>query len=213
MTGGDPNLRFRIRFRIRFRFRIRIRIRSRSRLPDPLLDLGDRRLELAVLHVDAAESVPSLERDLLFVRQLDDHVGLETLLVGGGPAREVIGRDRERERAAEGLEGYDALDGALAERALADEEGEPVLAERPGEDLARARALVVHEDRDRVALALGTTRRLEGLAHDGHSRPHGDDLLLRRDERVGDLDRLLEETARVVAEVDDEALDLLLVEI
>ena len=109
--------------------------------------------------------------------------------------------------ALSGRSGEDELHAALAERRLADDDGAVVVLERAGDDLARARARAVDEHRERVvrlgALAVRDLlfAPLARVADGGDDGPVVDEL-------VGDLGRLIEQAARVAAQVEHEALEL-----
>src|SRR4051812_31982353 len=96
-----------------------------------LLEVAHRGVELAILGVAHLRvDAPSRDEELLLLGELHGHVGLEALLVRRDAAREVVGRDGEGERTTERLERDHALHRALAERLLADQRGDSVLAER-----------------------------------------------------------------------------------
>src|SRR5580698_7037312 len=69
-----------------------------------LHDLGEGGVELAVREaVRRRVDAPAGDLELLVLGERDDDVGDEALLVGREAALEVVGRDRERERALERL--------------------------------------------------------------------------------------------------------------
>ena len=121
--------------------------------------------------------------------------------VGAG-GREVLGRRQLQGAAVQ--KRRDRLHGGLAERALADERGPVVVDQGAGDDLGGARAAAVDEDDQRECRA-AWRRRSRGTRASSCVQPVGatDDAVL--DEDRGHVDRLREEAARVVAQVDDRA--------
>ncbi len=126
-------------------------------------------------------------------------------LDGDVAGREVLG-DGELEGGLLGRDlGEDELHAALAESLLAHDQRAVVVLERAGDDLARARAAAVHEHDERVhglgAGGLGALLLTPLGEADG-----GDDGAV-EEELVGDARGLLEQAARVAAEIEHEPAD------
>jgi hypothetical protein len=95
----------------------------------------------------------------------------------------------------------------LAERARADDGGAPVILQRAGNDLGRGGRAAVDQHDDRLVLGEIAGASVEALSLLGGAAAYRHDLALLQ-ERIGDRDRLIEQSARIVAQVDDEALEL-----
>ena len=127
-------------------------------------------------------------------------------------ARREVLRDGELERPAVVVVAIQDLDRALAERALADDQRAVVVLERAGDDLAgRGAAAVLQHDHRVVRLgAFGARQLALGLLRIVRRRGHD---RAARQEDVGDAHRLLQQAARVVAQVEHDALQVLLVQL
>ncbi len=125
--------------------------------------------------------------------------GVDPALVGRQPAR-----DGQLERAAFAAELLPLLDGALAERLLADERGPLRVLQRARDDLARRRAAAVDED-DELDLRVGGDAVAERFGRDLPALrvllPEED---ARADELAGDLARRRDVAAGVAAQVEDQ---------
>src|SRR5207302_10931410 len=119
--------------------------------------------------------------------------------------RRVEARDGELHAAAV-LQLDDRLHAALAERRGADDDRAAVVLERAGDDLAGAGGAAVDEDHDRIVRlgVLGVGALDLGVA--AAAALGGDDDAV-EEEPVGDLHRLLEEAAGVVAQIENQALE------
>src|SRR5690606_6871263 len=130
------------------------------------------------------------------------------------PAWKVIVLHRELELASRSRAKPDeVLNASLPEGALSDDDRAAVVLERAGDDLRCARAVLVDENDDResgervIGGVVGRDRLVSAapfLTHDRHVAAH---------EEVGDGDGDLEPPASVVAKVDDEPLEAVLVEL
>ncbi len=120
----------------------------------------------------------------------------EVLPVGG----EVLA-DRDVERPAVG-ERHDLLEDALAVGVGSDDLGPAAVLQRPGDDLGRRRGVAVHQHhhrdpgRDRVPLGEVHLARL--------AAPGGRDDRAVGDEDAGHVDRLVKQTAAVLAQIEDQ---------
>ena len=137
---------------------------------------------------------------------LDDDVGIDALGLDRAVRRRVVARRRQPDRAV-GAERDDRLHRALAERARADDGRALVVLQGAGDDLGgRGRAAVdQHDDLLAVGLVAGMGLRALRLLVVAALGQHDGAAL---EEVVGDGDRLIEQAARVVAQVDDVALEL-----
>ena len=141
-----------------------------------------------------------------FLHDLDvrvDALGLDRTagrreVAGGGQAERAIAAERD-----------DRLHRALAEGPRADDGRAPVILQGAGDDFrGRGRAAIdQHDHRLAVGEVAGVGVVALGLV--GVAAAGRDDLAA-LEEGVGDGDRLVEEAARIVAQVDDVALDLVL---
>ena len=115
-------------------------------------------------------------------------------------------RRGQPDRAVPG-ERNDGLDRSLAERARAHDDGAAMVLQRAGDDLGRRGRPAVDQDDD--GKPVGDVARLgvEALGLVGPARPRRDHLAA-IEEGVRHLDRLIEQPARVVAEIENQALDV-----
>src|SRR5205085_8405342 len=118
---------------------------------------------------------------------------------------------RERQARAVG-EVEDPLHEALAEGYLADDEAAPVILNRPGDDLRGRGRVAVDEDDERVIYGV-VERVLVDVVVILVAAAHRDDGLAAPDEAARHLDRLVEQAAGVVPEVEDELLHALVAQI
>src|ERR1051326_1445163 len=172
-------------------------------------------LLLAVLRLRSAEMARGIglaEEGRGGLVGLREHRGLIHLDVGNDPrrldrppARRVVARRRQAEGRAV-VERQDRLHGPLAERRRAEDQRALVVLERARDDLRGARAAAVHEHDHRE---VGPRPRLvrEVLLLLVLEATVGVDDQARVEEQVRDLHRLGEETARIVAQVEDETLE------
>src|ERR1700751_2376600 len=134
-------------------------------------------------------------------------IGRDALRLDRAAGRGEIARRGQPQRAIAGAEWNDGLHRALAERARADHRRAARILQRAGDDFrGRSRAPVdQHDD----GLGLGEVARagIEALRLLGVAPACRYDLALLQ-EAVGDRDRLVEQSAGIVAQVDDVALDL-----
>src|SRR5215468_8395762 len=120
--------------------------------------------------------------------------------------REVTRRG-EAQRALVAAERDDGLHRALAERARTDNGRALVVLQRAGDDLGRRRAAPVDQHDDRLALGEVAGIRIEVLRLLRGAAAGRDDLAA-LEERIRHRDRLSEQAARIVADVDDVAAQL-----
>ena len=131
-----------------------------------------------------------------------DALGLDRLA-----RRREVARRGQPQRAVAGAERDDGLHRALAERARADHGRALVVLQRAGHDFrGRGRAAVDQHDH-RLALGQVAGAGVEALGLLGVAAAGRDDLAPLQ-ERVRHRDRLIEQAARIVAQVEDEALEL-----
>ena len=129
--------------------------------------------------------------------------GVERLLDGAAAGRVVERRGQRQARVLR--QRKDALHQALAEARLADDGGAVVILQRAGDDLGRAGALAVDQDRERETCrawrSSGTISVFSGdvPAADGHH------LRARRQKQRERLERRGEQPAGIVAEVEHQA--------
>src|SRR5262245_56651335 len=134
-------------------------------------------------------------------------VGRNTFRLDGASGRGEVARGCQPQRPVARAERNDGLHRALAERARADDGRTPVILERTRHDFGgRGRAAIDQHD-DWLVLGEIARPRTEPLGLLGGSAARRYDFALLQ-ERVGDRDRLIEQSARIVAQVDDEALEL-----
>src|SRR6266498_1521961 len=162
-------------------------------------------LEVAAQRSFAAGVGARLELLGHLLQHLD--VGRNTLRLDGAPGRGEVARGCQPQRPIAGAERNDGLHRPLAERARADDGRAPVILERTRHDFrGRGRAAVDQHD-DRLVLGEVARARIEPLGFLGGAAARRYDLALLQ-ERIGDRNRLVEQSARIVAQVDDEALEL-----
>ena len=136
----------------------------------------------------------------------DLDVGIDALGLDRAARRRVVARGGQADGAVL-AERDDGLDRTLAEGARADDGRALVVLEGTGDDLGSRGRTAVDQNDHRLALgevagAGVVALRLVGVAAAGR-----DDLAV-LEEGVGDRDRLIEQTAGVVAQIEDEALQL-----
>src|SRR6516165_9021581 len=144
-----------------------------------------------------------------FLRHVLQHldVGRDTLRLDRASRGGEVARGSQPQRAIAGAERNDGLHRPLAERARADDGRAPVILKRTCHDFrGRGRAAVDQHD-DRLVLGEVARARIEALGFLGVAAARRHDLTLLQ-ERIGDGDRLIEQPTRIVAQVDDEALEL-----
>ncbi len=120
--------------------------------------------------------------------------------------RRVIARRRQAQRAAAFAERQDGLHRALAERGHAQDGGAVMVLQRAGHDLRRRGGAGIDQHNHRLAVGdvagMGVVAAgVLGVAAAGRDHFAGGQ------EIVGDLHRLVEQTARIVAQVENVALD------
>src|SRR5215472_15423936 len=134
-------------------------------------------------------------------------IGQDALRLDGTSGWGEVACGCQPQRSIAGAERNDGLHRALAERACADDGRAPVILERTRHDFrGRGRAAIDQHD-DRLVLGEVARARIEPLGFLGVAAARRHDLALFQ-ERVGDRYRLIEQAARIVAQVDDEALEL-----
>src|SRR5262245_50826482 len=146
---------------------------------------------------------------LELVRHLLQHldVGRDALRLDRASGRGEVARGGQQERPIAGAQRNDGLHRALAERARADDGGAAMILQRTCHNFGgRGRAAVDQHD-DRLVLDEVAGARIEALGFLSITAARRDDLALLQ-ERIGDRDRLIEQSARIIAQVDDEALEL-----
>src|SRR5262249_41965727 len=124
-----------------------------------------------------------------------------------GEMRGEVARGGQPERPIARAERNDGLHRALAERARADDRRAPVILERTRHDFRGRGRTAVDQHDDRLVLGEVARARVEPLGFLGIAAARRHDLALLQ-ERIGDRDRLIEQSARIVAQVDDKALEL-----
>ena len=138
------------------------------------------------------------------------HVREQVAVVPLDPAagRGVVARGRQREARAVG-ERVDALDEALAPRALAHDQPAVVVLDGPGHDFGSRRRAAIDQN-DEGLVEVGAVARGEVLLRRG-SGPAlcVDDHRALRDEDVGDVHSLFEDAARIAPQVEQELLHTL----
>ncbi len=146
---------------------------------------------------------------LQLVRHVLEHldVGHDALGLDRLARRRVVAGGGQPQRAVAASQRNDGLHRALAERARADDGRALVVLQCASDDFRRRGRAAIDQHDDR--LALGQVARMRGAALGllGVAAAGRHDLALLQ-ERVGDGDRFLEQAARIVAEVDDVALEL-----
>src|SRR5262249_2257727 len=121
--------------------------------------------------------------------------------------RGEVARGGQPQRAIAGAERNDGLHRALAERARADDGRAAMILERTRHNFGgRSRAAVDQHD-DRFVLGEVARAGIEALGFLGVATARRYDLALLQ-ERIGDRNRLVEQSVRIVAQIDDEALEL-----
>ena len=185
-------------------------------------------LLVRILRVREVVRVVHFARDERVVRiavriLIDRQVRANALVLDRAAARRVVVRGREAQRGVGGHRAH-GLHRALAERRLAENDRAVLILQRARDDLRRRRGVRVrqHDDRQRLedrrhALQrIAVERRqaivLVGVAidllrvRDLAVRRHDD--RVRRQERARDADRALQQAAAIVAQVDDQALQV-----
>ena len=143
-----------------------------------------------------------LVRDVLH----DLGIGIDALGLDRAAGRRVVPCRRQPDGAV-AAERNDGLDGALAERAGAENRRALVVLQGAGDDLRGRGRTAVDEDDQRLALGEVAGLRVEALRILSVAAAGRDDLAA-VEERVRHHDGLVEQAARVVAQVDDEARQL-----
>src|SRR5499433_776783 len=162
-------------------------------------------LEVAAQRSLAARVGARLELLGYLLQHLD--VGRDALGLDGASGRGEVAGGGQPQRPIAGAERNDRLHRALAERARADDGRAAVILERTRHDFrGRGRAAIDQHD-DRLGLGEVARTRIEALGFLGVAAARRHDLALLQ-ERVGDRDRLIKQSTRIVAQVDDEALEL-----
>src|SRR5579864_327480 len=152
---------------------------------------------------------PCVGPRLQLVRHVLQHldIGHDALGLDRLAGRRVVARRGQAQRAIAAAERNDGLHRSLAERAGADQRRALVVLQRAGDDFRRRSRAAIDQDDERLALGEVARMRRAALGFLGVAAAGRDDLAA-LEERVGDRDRLLQEPARIVAQVDDVALDL-----
>src|SRR6266404_2588022 len=134
-------------------------------------------------------------------------VGRDTLRLDRTSGRSEVAPGGQPERSIAGAERNDGLHRALAERARADDGRAAMILQRTRHNFGgRSRAAVDQHD-DRLVFGEVARARIEPLGFLSGAAARRYDLALLQ-ERIGDRNRLVEQSARIVAQVDDEALEL-----
>ena len=169
-------------------------------------------LEILLARRAARLGVPAERLALLDPDGLGHQVGRDAHLLDRDVARREVLRDRELERGAVVVV-VEHLHGALAEGRAADDHGAVEVLERAGDDLRGAGAALVDEHRHRHRLGRFTVGLgALGLALLASHTDGGDDGAV-VDEDVGDLDGLIEQPARIAAQVQQDGLCALLAQL
>src|SRR6516165_10262921 len=151
---------------------------------------------------------------LYLLRNVLEHVDVRRNALGldRTARRREIARRGQPQGTVAGTERDDGLHRALAERTGAHQGRPPVILQRAGDDLGGRGRAAVDQDDDR--LALGEIARLctETLGLLGVAAAGRDDLAA-FEEGIGHRDRLVEQAARIVAQVDHVALYLVAAEL
>src|SRR5262245_17963116 len=153
----------------------------------------------------AARIVPRLELLGNLLEDLDirrDAAGLDR-----AAGRGEVARGGEPQRAVALPKRDDGLHRSLAERARSDDGRALVILQRAGDDFRRRGRAAVDQDDDRLALGDVAGPGVEALGLVGVAAAGRDDLAL-LEEGIRHRNGLVEQAARVVAQVDDEALQL-----
>src|ERR1700704_4022757 len=141
-----------------------------------------------------------------FLQDLD--VGRDALGLDRLAGRREVARRGEAKRAVAGAERNDGLHRALAERAGADDGRALLVLQGAGHDLGGRSRAAVDQDDQRLALGEVAGARVEALGLLRVAAAGRYDLAALQ-EGVGDRDRLIQQPARIVAQIDDIALELL----
>ena len=143
---------------------------------------------------------------LLLGRYVLQHfeIGRDALGLDRAAGRGEIARRGDCQCAVAGTQRHDRLYRALAERAGPDQGRALVIVQRAGHDLGRRGRSAVDQDDERLALDEIAGSRREALRFLRGAAPGRDDLAARQ-ERAGHGNRLIEQPARVIAQVDDVA--------
>src|SRR5712671_2715109 len=148
---------------------------------------------------------PRLELLGHILQHLD--VGHDSLCLDGTSRRRVVARRGQPQRAIAGTERNDGLYRPLAEGTRADDGGALVVLQGAGDDLRSRGRAAVDQDDDRFALGKVAGPHVESLRLLGVAATGRDDLALLQ-KCVGHRDRLIQQAARIVAKVEDIALEL-----
>ena len=133
--------------------------------------------------------------------------GLDALRLDRAARRRVVARRGQPQRAVAVAERDDGLHRALAEGARAEDGRALVVLQRAGDDFRRRGRAAVDQHDDRLAVGDVARARRVALRLVGVAAAGRDDLAA-LEEGVGDRDRLVEQAARIVAQVEHEALEL-----
>src|SRR4051812_37759606 len=143
-----------------------------------------------------------VRRQLLF----DDRIGVDAARLDRATGGRVVARGRKPQRPL-AAERHDRLDRSLAERPRADDRGALLILKGAGDDLrSRSRAAVDEHD-DWLGVAQIAALGVEALRLIGMTAAGRDDLAA-IEEGIGHRDRLVEQAARIVAKIDNVALEL-----
>src|SRR6516225_8937804 len=134
-------------------------------------------------------------------------VGRDTLRLDRTSGRGEVAGGGQPERPVAGAERNDGLHRPLAERAGANDGRAPMILERARNNFGGRGGAAVDQYDDRLVLGEVAPARVETLGFLGGAAARRHYLALLQ-ERVGDRDRLIEQSARIVAQVDDKALEL-----
>ncbi len=138
------------------------------------------------------------------VRHVFEHnlIGLDSLGLDRAAGRRVITRRRQADRAIVLAERYDRLHRSLAEGARADDRRALMILQGACDDFRRRSRAAIDENDERLAFRKIAGARIVALGFIGVAATGRNDLAM-IEERVRNRDRLIEQTARVVAQIED----------
>ena len=144
--------------------------------------------------------------DFLVAGLLDQNVRRDAEALDRAAGRRVVAR-RGQAKGAVVAHRDDGLHRAFAEAAGAEDDGAAMVLQRAGDDLARRGGAAVDQHDQRQAAGHVGAAGVPALALVGVAGAGGDDLAV-GDEVVADVDSGIEQAAGVVAQVEDEALEV-----
>ena len=144
-----------------------------------------------------------------FIRHIlqNDHVGVDALGLNRATRWRVVTRRRQTQGAAIAAERDDRLHRAFAEGARTDNRRALVILQRAGDDFRRRGGAAIDQHDNRLPLREIARPSIVALRFFGVAAACGDNLAL-VDEGVHDLNRLIKQSARIVAQIDDVAFEL-----